>query len=193
MLMLLIALSLCEGDGPRLDGPMNVDVFGALVIQAHTQIRRNSNKLTTKISGNEPVGMCYGEPAALKSVALADVRRSLSRFTTGRAQQCYLASYYGCTIGDRVARAGLAKSGPAFAPHADSKVTLIEQSANRAVADVSEVDARLVDPNGYMHSWLVPDANPAKKTSRYTLKRDATGHWRIADREPNFEWECRVR
>ncbi len=141
------------------------------------------------------MGTCFADHPAARSVKLTDARWSVDRFVTGPARQCYLASYFGCTIGDWVARAGLAESGPAFGPHYRSNVVIVEQTADRIIADVSEVDDHLIDSTGDLVSDNDTKLAPPtyEKTSRYTLTRDTKGHWRIYDRKPNFEWECRVR
>jgi len=194
MLMLLVALHLCDGDGPSAHEPMTADLLRAIVVNANVELQRHRHTMSRRES-REPMGTCFAGQPAVKSVELSEVRRSVERFATGPARQCYLASYFGCTIGDWIARAGVAQSGPAFAPHDRSKVVVIQQTPDRIVADVSEVEARLVSSIGDLFSDYDPKIAPptVEKMSRYTLTRDTEGHWRIYDRKPNFEWECRVR
>ena len=144
MLLLLIALQLCDGDGPSAHEPMNADRLRAVVVEAHIGLRRHRSTISRTVSHDHVMGTCFADQPAAKSVSLTDARWSVDRFVTGPARQCYLASYFGCTIGDWVARAGLARSGPAFGPHYRSNVVIVEQTPNRVIADVSE-DRRSLD------------------------------------------------
>lgn len=194
MLLLLVALSLCDTDGPRFDGPMDENTLGALVIQAHVQLRYQRERITNKVAHDQVIGKCFGDKPAAKSVEASEVQREIAEYATGPAAQCYRASYFGCTIGNWIARAGLARSGPAFGPSVESKVVIIEQTPNRVVADVLEQDDRLIDLDGYLDKDNSSVPKPAfVPKSRYTVTRGADGRWRIYDRKPNFEWECRAR
>lgn len=194
MLLLLIALQLCEGDGPRFDGRMDENTLAALVIQAHVQLRDYRDRIMTKAAHDQVIGTCFGDRPATKSVKVSEVQREVAQYATGPAAQCYRASYFGCTIADWIARAGLAQSGPAFGPSSESKIVIVEQTRNRVVADVFEQDDRLIDPDGRIDKDMAGVPPPAfTPKSRYTITRGADGHWRIFDRKPNFAWECRVR
>jgi hypothetical protein len=194
MLVLLVALHLCDADGPSAHERMTADLLRAIVVNADLELQRHRDSISRREPG-EPLGTCFAAQPAVKSVKLSEVRRSLERFVTGPARQCYLASYFGCTIGDWVARAGVAQSGPAFSPHGRSKVVIVQHTSDRVVADVTEVETRLVSATGDLFSDDDPTLPPpsVEKSSRYTLTRDSKGHWRIYDRKPTFEWECRVR
>jgi hypothetical protein len=136
-------------------------------------------------------GECWGDTAP-RLVKAAEVVPLLAQRLEGRALQCYLASYFGCRIGDWLARAGIAQFGPGAVPFTKSKVTIIEQSADRVVADFVEAESTDVKTNGELSRDNVGDKVDFKLKSRYILSRDAQGTWRISDRQPSFaSWECR--
>jgi hypothetical protein len=135
--------------------------------------------------GSDEIGECYGE-AAVRYLKAAEVLPRLQTRLTGRALECYVASYYGCRIGEWLAVAGVASNGPSHIVYQKSSVKIVQQSSDRVVADVTEANYEAlaqgnVDRRDQSHS-------------RYTLIRDAQGVWRVSDRTPAFEqWECRPK
>jgi hypothetical protein len=128
------------------------------------------------------LGTCFEGRKARFLVRKDDLVRSLGAWITGPALQCYVASYFGCTIGDDVGVAGLANfDGPLLQAYDGSKVIIVEQTRDRIVAEVAEAS----DPE--------QDLTDMRSHSRFTLVRDAAGVWRIWDRQTTQEWECRVR
>jgi hypothetical protein len=140
-------------------------------------------------------GECWGGPAP-RLVKAGAVVPLLAERLEGRALRCYLASYFGCRIGDWLARAGVAQFGPGGVPFNRSKVAIVQQTPDRLVADIVEAEATEVLSNGELDKDKVGEKNgddaDSKFKSRYTLSRGADGKWRISDRVPSFEsWECR--
>jgi hypothetical protein len=137
-------------------------------------------------------GECWGGIEAPRLIKAAEIVPLLAQRLEGRALQCYIASYFGCRIGDWLARAGLAQFGPGAVPFTRSKVTIVEQTPDRVVADFIEAETVDVKSNGELDKEKVGDDVDFKLSSRYTLSRDARGVWRISDRVPSFpSWECR--
>jgi hypothetical protein len=196
------------------------------VLKAHLDIEKFSGELLLpRVTGKErqeTMGTCFGDQPAFALAKTTVVLPRLRQYVTGRALQCYLSTYFGCTIGQWVASAGIALEGaPAMVPFTRSKVTILEQRLDRVVADVVEADRddvnthgvlrrpepELFDPNepnrkyskeelrAIQASRDYSEAEIAEYTekSRYTLSRDAAGVWRISDRRPTWQWECRPR
>jgi hypothetical protein len=146
------------------------------------------------------VGTCHENPIAGvigKSFALPRLQAVLSASALG----CYTATYLGCTVGAWIGRSIDSEYGPGTKPFTRSKVTIVEQTPNRVVADVVEADSEEVF-DGVIAEWndrigkLVPYTDEElaqyKEVSRYTITLGADGVWRISDRKPPFEWECRA-
>jgi len=202
------------------------DRVRAFVLKAHTDTQDLRRELLLpRFMRNEPVrdmGTCFGDNAAVALAKTSVIVPRLREYLTGLALQCYLSTYFGCTIGDWVAYAGMAAEGaPDMVPFTRSKVTILEETRDRVVADVIEADAldvtlngilrlpepELVDPNEPDRKYSaeerraieasrdVSEAQMAeyKQKSRYTLSRDSAGVWRISDRQPTWQWECRPR
>jgi hypothetical protein len=195
----LLALSLCLGYAPRARAkkaaPLTADEVRALLIEADDALERYTGELMLRVNNDTPSTLCYGRMLAKKWGRLSEVRAVVSKYATGPALQCYLASYFGCTIDEWVWRSGIAEDGVEFLPYEGSAVAIIEQTPDRVVADVFEASRYSLNSRHQVSREIHPDGIlPEVKTkSRYTLTRDATGRWRIFDRKPNFEWECRVR
>jgi hypothetical protein len=141
------------------------------------------------------LGKCYGE-GAIASIKAAAVRPPIEARVGGNALPCYLASYFGCQIGDRFALAGVANSGIGNQPYDKSKVTIVEQTADRVLADVVEVSATALTDGALDYGRGASDSEPTV-TTRYELTRDpkaAKAIWRVTDRKVTFkDWECRPR
>jgi len=137
--------------------------------------------------------VCYGDGRATRIAKVGEVRAVLAKYVTGHATQCYQSSYFGCTVGEWIGFAGIASLGVESVAHLESKVVVIEQSADRVVADVSEPPSEYVSATGVFDRRLYAAhgfKDVDKWKSRYTLVRAANGTWLIADRVPNFQWEC---
>jgi len=128
-----------------------------------------------------------------KSVAMPRIQAMV----TGKALSCYVASYLGCSDGDWIV--GSTHLVNIRRPFTRAKVTIIEQTADRVVADVAEVST---DDLAFLTAQVVEgdsdesrpytDAEVAavKDASRYTITRGSDGVWRISDRVPSFKWIC---
>ena len=165
------------------------------VLGVHLSIEKVIDELTRKRDRANIIGECYGGESAGALAKAADILPLLEKQITGPALPCYLASYFGCTIGEWIGRAGIAKVGPGFVPFTRSRVTIVEQTPERVVADVIEADLNSVI-DGEINRAEISEKIEAslKEKSRYTLSRDSSGTWRISDRRPSFEdWECRAR
>ena len=195
MLLLLVAMLACD-DGPGPNATMDVDLVRSIAVEAHLRYSQRRRTVVQTQAKAQAATKCSGDWLAASSRSGPELRRGLAELVRGPAEQCYFASYFGCTTDGRVARTDVAVSGPAFGPHNGSKVVLVEKTKARAIADVSEVEVRFIDPTGDLRSGDDPNAATeplVEKTSRYTFARDAAGYWHIVDRKPNFAWECRGR
>jgi hypothetical protein len=145
-------------------------------------------------------GECHGAPALpliTASYALSRVRN----FATGKALTCYVATYLGCQVGKWIVQSSaMQQIPPPSVPFKQSKVTIVEQTANRVVADVQEASVEDVH-HDILGDWddatsrVIPftEEQLAKVSalSRYTFIRSADRGWRISDRKPPHPWECR--
>jgi hypothetical protein len=142
-------------------------------------------------------GTCRGFPVE-GAVERARVVSLLSPVIGGKALNCYIATYLGCDVKGWIARPMASVVGAALKPFNRSKVTIVEQTPDRVVADVTELPYEEVW-EGVATVYLgedehrpYTDAEIAAITdkSRYTLTRGKDGHWRITDRKPSFKWIC---
>jgi len=137
-------------------------------------------------------GSCRGYAigaAIKKSVAMSRIQALM----TGKAAACYVGSYLGCEAGEWIGASQGESLGPEEKPFTLSKVTIIEQSPERVVADVNEAAFELVENGVLMDEdpWRpAKDVSWATDKSRYTITRGKDGRWRIADRKPSFAWTC---
>lgn len=165
------------------------------VLETHQLIDREVRRAYKSFDGRKAMGKCYGEPAKglIKTAAVLPV---LETRIQGKALQCYVASYFGCRVGEWLAVAGVALRGPSHLPYAESTVTLIEQTADKVIAEVTEISSDVLKA-GVLDKSKIPagqDLKDLNVQTRYILLRDARGAWRIADREPAAgDWECRLR
>ncbi len=143
-------------------------------------------------------GTCHGEPLTSvieRSFAMSRARDLLS----GKALSCYVANYLGCPVGPWIGKSASSYYTPEMKAFTRSKVTIVEQTEDRVVADVVEADTEQIY-NDVLGEWddanskyvEFPDEVLARYTnvSRYTLTR-AGYVWRISDRKSPFKWECR--
>jgi hypothetical protein len=169
------------GSAPKPLTPAEILRF---LIKTEDDVRwfRHLLEQSRKPAERRVLGTCFGGRQAWYLAKREEVLRGLGAWVTGPAVQCYVATYFGCSIGDDIGIAGLAMpGGPLREPWDGSKVTIIEQTRDRIVAEVTESSE--------------PDGDPADTAhhSRFTLVRDAAGTWRIWDRQVTQEWECRPR
>jgi hypothetical protein len=145
----------------------------------------------------EVAGNCKGYPigpAIKRSVALSYMRKVIG----GKALNCYLATYLGCNAGEWVGRPTASAVYPNAQPFKRSKVTIIEDTRDRIVADVTELSSEeLFDDvptdmssEDEPHPFTEAEIDAITIKSRYTITRGKDGHWRITDRKPNFKWVC---
>jgi len=156
------------------------------LLEIQAMIDADIARAAKQYDGSKEVGECYGETAVLRHVKVSEVMPRLEARLSGRALDCYVASYYGCRVGDWFGSAAVSNNGPGYIVYKKSPVKIIEQSADRVVADVTEADYETVAQGSIDRRNL--------SRSRYTLTRDARRVWRVADRVPAFkEWECRPK
>ena len=147
-------------------------------------------------------GTCHGSEvyvAVKKSVAMPRIQG----LVTGKALSCYVASYLGCSQGDSIARSN--DLIMIRRPFTRAKVTIIERTTDRVVADVTEastddvafhvdafhLDARVVEgDDDSSRPYTDAEVAAVKDVSRYTITRGSDGVWRISDRKPTFKWIC---
>jgi len=84
--------------------------------------------------------------------------------------------------------------GAEFRPFNRSKVTIIEQTADRVVAEVTEIyvenefdgEAKCCMGDDHLVPFTEAEIAAVKDSSRYTITRGKDGVWRISDRKPTF-------
>jgi hypothetical protein len=162
------------------------------VVETDQQLLEARGEADAKNRDARAIGQCYGDDAFPMGKA-SHFLPLLEGRLTGRALNCYLATYFGCRLGDMIASAGFSRLVPPVIPFFEARAAIIEQSPDRVVAEVGEAEYNMV-----LKGKLVPAQADGKSEykfkSRYTLTRDAQGVWRIADRVPSFsEWECREK
>jgi hypothetical protein len=178
------------------------------VLKVERELGAMQRRLFTvaKLDERKPrVGVCYGDQAEAWTKA-AEVLPTVRKYVGQPALTCYVATYFGCVIGDSIARAGMALAGaPDMKPFTRSKVTIVEQTQDRVVADVVEADNIEVDSEGVLRrneddateggsrEYTDEELATFKHGSRYTITRGTDGSWRVSDRKPTWQWECRPR
>jgi hypothetical protein len=160
------------------------------------ELQRSIDKLVDQghegMADKKVVGKCYGQDATAFLEA-KQVEPVLAARVTGKALPCYLASYFGCRVGDWFALAGVAATTVGKQPFTKSKVTVVEQTADHVVADVREVDGTILTA-GAIDTGRGGATNEPTVVTRYEFVRDGKGVWKISDRQVTFkEWECRPR
>jgi hypothetical protein len=185
---------------PAKSGEWTPERVRAFVLHVESEMERLQELQVLEDRQGKPSvdGTCHDEPVTdvLKaSFVLPRVRG----FVTGKALPCYVATYLGCTFGAWIGRSFSSVYMPGNRPFPRSKVTIVEQRADRVVADVVEAAVEEVT-NGVIGEW--DDAiskyvehsdellSQYKEVSRYTITRGTDGVWRISDRKPPFKWEC---
>jgi hypothetical protein len=168
------------------------DRIRQFVVETDRLLLAKRGEVMKKHLGDQAMGQCYGEPAYPMGKA-SDILPVLESRLTDKALRCYLASYFGCRLGDSIASAGVSLNVPIAAPFQEARAAILEQNADRVVAEVGEAEFNMV-PGGKLDPTQADGKSELIYKSRYTLVRDAKGVWRISDRVPSFkEWECRER
>jgi hypothetical protein len=162
------------------------------VVDTERLLYKLLSKQLEKYSNAQATGECYGDSAFPIGLA-TEIVPVLETRLTGQALRCYLASYFGCRMGDWIASAGVSRDGLRAASYYEARSTILEQTPDRIVAEVGEAPF-----DDVLDGTLSPRKEDGKSEfndkSRYTLIRDAKGVWRISDRIPSFkEWECREK
>jgi hypothetical protein len=158
----------------------------AFLLEIQDLIDADIARAAKQFDGSKEIGKCYGETAVLRRLKVSEVMPRLEARLSGRALDCYVASYYGCRVGDWFGSAGVSSYGPSHVIYRKSPVKIVEQTPDRVIADVTEANYEAlaqgsIDRRDQSHS-------------RYTLTRDGKGVWRVIDRVPAFEqWECRPK
>lgn len=148
-----------------------------------------------------PAERCHGQQVSI-FIDKTQIIRRLRPLLEEPALSCYVTTILGCDFGSVV---GVdvpvdGRSPSEYKPFTLSNVTIIEQTADRVVADVQELGFEEVD-NGVAGTWTdeeprrftVKELANAGRTSRYTISKGTDGVWRISDRKPPFVWECKSR
>jgi hypothetical protein len=143
------------------------------------------------------VGNCRGYPVG-PAMKRSEVLSRMHGFVGGRALNCYLATYLGCNVGGWIGRPVASEVGPKRKPFKKSKVTIIEQTRDRVIADVTEIptddfwdgDAKIYLGEDDVQPYTDAEIAEIKDTSRYTITRVNDWMWQISDRKPSFEWSC---
>jgi len=136
---------------------------------------------------------CWGRSADL-GIKKSVVYRRLDNYLEGHAALCYVLTYLGCPMGEWIARPLGNFPGPLYKPFKRSKVTIIEQTADRVVADMTELyfeddfdgDAKWYVGEDHVEPFTEAEIAAVKDSSRYTITRGKDGVWRISDRKPTF-------
>lgn len=180
----------------RHDPPWTPDRVRTFVLGIHLATREFLGGLFKKREPSVMLGDCYDSEGVRSLAKKADILAFLEKRITDPALPCYVASYFGCTVGDWIGNAGVAVHGGSdLEPFTESRVTIVEQTPDRVVADILEAPMELVIDGVLDREQLGPGEEANINTiSRYILSRDQAGVWRISDRQVTFElWECRPR
>lgn len=165
---------------------MTPERLRAFAVETHIALTKIVDSGYKKLGRKpKPSGSCSDGQPALPLVKTADAMPEFEKRLEGRALQCYLATYFRCRVDGWLAHAvNRSDQGPPNVPFLEAKVTIVKQTPTLVVADIVEGEPTVVLPNGHIDREEVTDFNFASK-ARYTLKKDAAGTWRIADRVPN--------
>jgi hypothetical protein len=163
------------------------------VVDTEQLVRKQRGQALKKHQGDHAAGECYGE-AAYPMGKAAEIVPPLETRLTGQALRCYLATFFGCRLGDSIASAGVSLNEPMAVAFYEARTTILEQTPNRIVAEVGDAECNRGQTDGTLDPAQADGKSEHEHKSRYTLTRDAKGVWRISDRIPSFkEWECREK
>jgi len=140
----------------------------------------------------DPSATCHGDPIA-RAIEKPRVLALMRSFVSAKLTDCYIATFLGCQAGDWVGAGFSSSVGPGQRPFSLSKVVIVEQTADRVVADVTEASSDSVDDAGVLLAESgdpEPDASWVKSSSRYTIARERDGVWRISDRKSSDDRYC---
>ena len=143
--------------------------------------------------GDQAMGECYGEPAYPMGKA-SEILPVLESRLTDKALRCYLASYFGCRLGDSIASAGVSLNVPIAAPFQEARATILDQNADRVVAEVGEAEFNMV-PGGKLDPTQAD--GKSERILQIPLHPCPRRQGRLAGFSycaPSFkEWECREK
>jgi hypothetical protein len=181
---------------PASGKPLTAAAVRTLLFDLHRALfllqRKGHSEKYQALAKGVPPGTCYGGPAT-PFMKAADVLPTLEARVTGKALSCFVASYFGCRLGDWLAEAGVAAEGVAYSTYDKSKVTIVEQGPNRAVADVVESDSGDLTDGKIDYGRVGGFGQESLVTTRYELTRSPQGKWLVSARNVTFkEWECRA-
>ncbi len=178
------------------DPPWTPDRVRTFVLGIHLEVHDFLRELFKKREPAVMLGSCFDTEGVRSLAKKADVLAFLEKRVTGPTLPCYVATYFGCTLGEWIGNAGVAlRGGSDFEPFTTSRVTIVEQTPDRVVADILEAQMELVI-DGVLDREQLSEQELAdmNNITRYVLSRDEAGVWRISDRQVTFElWECRPR
>lgn len=145
-------------------------------------------------------GTCDGEPLEWV-IQTSVVMPRLKAMIGGKALPCYVTTYLGCAFGAWIGRGVASQWGPLTLPFTLSKVTIVEQTPAKVVADVVEAPiesiydgvAKESDGDGHTRPSTEEEMSGYTTTSRYTITRGKDGVWRVTDRKPPYPWQCESR
>jgi hypothetical protein len=191
------ASSTSKPAGPASAGakPLTAKAVRALLLDLHRSLfllqRKGHSEANRAMAGAVPPGTCYGGPAR-PFMKAADVLPTLEARVTGKALPCFVASYFGCRLGDWLAEAEVADEALAYSTYDKSKVTIVEQRPDRVVAEVVESESGDLSDGKIDYGRVGGFGSENLVTNRYELTRDSKGKWLVSDRKVAFKgWECR--
>ena len=170
---------------------LTADQVRTLVYENHRLLDAEAKRLFPGLGSKNVVGRCH-DSDAIELAPKGEILPALEARVGGKALPCYIRYYFGCVVGDVVAAvASDAPFGPNLVPYRDSKVTVIEATPTRVVADVQELIADAESGGKPFLDNIGVNEDPFR-TSRYVLERSDDGRWRITDRVPPEEdaWRC---
>jgi hypothetical protein len=166
----------------------------AFLLAAEEAARARKAIAYRSYDGNRIVGECYeGREPAVGIVRASEVMPMMEARFTGKALQCFVTTYFGCRVGEWLGRVGDGAQGPAYVVQRSSPVAILEQTPDRIVAAVMEVDRDAVGEHGEVSRQRIGLFADIYGMARYVLERDDEGVWRIADRQPpplDDWWKC---
>lgn len=184
-------------------GRMTPDRIRDLVLRVQREMdSMEEQEYRTAEKSRPPVARCHGQPVAV-FIDKGQVMRRVRPLLEEPALSCYVTTILGCDLGNVI---GVdvpvdGRSPSEEKPFTLSKVTIVEQTADRVIADVEELGFEDVD-NGVAGDWTDEEPRPYTskelekwklQTSRYTITKGVDGVWRVSDRKPPFAWECKSR
>jgi hypothetical protein len=195
----LAAVWLCSARAPQA-APRNDGWTPDRVRRFVLAVDRQMGELYVERVRLEPAlpGLCRGAPMTY-AIKRSRVMSRTAGFLAGPIRDCYVATYLGCDAGPWIGIPKPSLVGPARRPFTRSKVTIVEQTADRVVADVTEIrsedfydgEAKVwIDDQDAARPYADAEVDAIEDASRYTIARGRDGRWRISARRPGFAWVC---